>query len=65
LDTKSPEFYAEIGLASGLEVHEQLLTDRAMFCHCPARGHTGPHDGSVLVPGGLPETEGFTLSHWK
>jgi glutamyl-tRNA(Gln) amidotransferase subunit E len=48
LDIKSPEFYAEIGLISGLEVHQQLLTERKMFCHCPARRYTDTHDGEVL-----------------
>ena len=48
MDIKSPEFYAEIGLISGLEVHQQLLTERKMFCHCPARRYTDTHDGEVL-----------------
>jgi glutamyl-tRNA(Gln) amidotransferase subunit E len=45
---RSPEFYAEIGLISGLEVHQQLLTEQKMFCHCPARRYTDTHDGEVL-----------------
>lgn len=40
--------YAEVGLISGLEVHQQLMTDRKMFCHCPAGLYTETHDGSVL-----------------
>jgi glutamyl-tRNA(Gln) amidotransferase subunit E len=48
LDIKPAEFYAEIGLVSGLEVHQQLLTERKMFCHCPARRYTDTHDGEVL-----------------
>jgi len=32
----------------GLEVHQQLLTDKKMFCHCPAGLYTKNHDGSVL-----------------
>jgi glutamyl-tRNA(Gln) amidotransferase subunit E len=40
--------YAEVGLISGLEVHQQLLTDRKMFCHCPAGLYTETHDGSML-----------------
>ena len=28
--------YNSIGFMSGLEVHQQLLTDEKLFCHCPA-----------------------------
>ncbi len=48
MELKSPDFYAEIGLISGLEVHQQLFTERKMFCHCPARRYTDTHDGEVL-----------------
>ena len=48
MDIKSPDFYAEIGLISGLEVHQQLLTERKMFCRCPAGRYTSTHDGEVL-----------------
>lgn len=40
--------YREIGFMCGLEVHQQLLTDRKMFCRCPARRYTDTHDGTVL-----------------
>jgi len=40
--------YAAVGLISGLEVHQQLLTDRKLFCHCPAGRYTTTYDGTVL-----------------
>lgn len=40
--------YAQVGLRVGLEVHQQLLTERKMFCNCPAGRYTRVHDGVVL-----------------
>lgn len=30
------EIYAKLGFKCGLEIHQQLLTDKKLFCHCPA-----------------------------
>ncbi len=35
--------YDRIGFMSGLEVHQQLLTDKKLFCNCPA-GRFHEHD---------------------
>ena len=40
--------YEAAGLMCGLEVHQQLLTERKLFCHCPAGRYTRSHDGTVL-----------------
>ena len=40
--------YEAVGLKVGLEVHQQLLTDRKLFCKCPAGLYTTEHDGTVL-----------------
>jgi glutamyl-tRNA(Gln) amidotransferase subunit E len=40
--------YASVGLISGLEVHQQLLTAHKLFCRCPAGLYTETHDGEVL-----------------
>src|SRR5512137_3127933 len=43
-----PLDYTAVGLISGLEVHQQLLTERKLFCQCPAGRYTRTHDGTVL-----------------
>jgi glutamyl-tRNA(Gln) amidotransferase subunit E len=43
-----PLDYASVGLISGLEVHQQLLTSHKLFCRCPAGLYTETHDGEVL-----------------
>lgn len=40
--------YQAVGLISGLEVHQQLLTREKLFCRCPAGLYTEDHDGEVL-----------------
>jgi len=45
---EQPLNYEEAGLIVGLEVHQQLLTHRKMFCNCPAGRYTDGHDGTIL-----------------
>ena len=39
--------YEALGFISGLEIHQQLLTDRKLFCRCLARYVNGPHDAEI------------------
>jgi glutamyl-tRNA(Gln) amidotransferase subunit E len=40
--------YAEMGLMSGLEVHQQLQTSRKLFCRCPAGRYSNAYDAEIL-----------------
>ncbi len=42
------EGYADLGMISGLEVHQQLLTGRKLFCRCPAGRYSTEHQAEVL-----------------
>ncbi len=44
----SPDDYATLGFLCGLEVHQQLLTERKLFCRCPAGRRTTRVDMEVL-----------------
>jgi len=43
-----PDDYRVLGFLSGLEVHQQLLTRRKLFCRCPAGRYVDHQDGEVL-----------------
>ena len=47
-DQMTPDDYAEIGLKVGLEVHQQLLTQRKLFCRCPAGCYSAEYDAEIL-----------------
>ncbi|MBU0617259.1 MAG: Glu-tRNA(Gln) amidotransferase GatDE subunit E, partial [Planctomycetes bacterium] len=47
-DEMTAEDYANIGLKCGLEVHQQLLTARKLFCRCPAGRYSGEYDAEIL-----------------
>ena len=40
--------YAQIGLKAGLEIHQQLLTEKKLFCRCPAARYTEEYDAEIL-----------------
>ncbi len=40
--------YAEVGFMSGLEIHQQLFTDRKLFCRCPAGHYSDEYHAEIL-----------------
>ena len=44
----TPADYAEVGFKSGLEIHQQLLTSRKLFCRCPAGHYSDAFNAEIL-----------------
>jgi len=42
------EDYARIGFMSGLEIHQQLFTEKKLFCRCPAGMYRTKYDAEIL-----------------
>ncbi|HAW08553.1 MAG TPA: Glu-tRNA(Gln) amidotransferase GatDE subunit E [Bacteroidetes bacterium] len=42
------EDYAKIGFKSGLEVHQQILTEKKLFCRCPAGHYSDKYNAEIL-----------------
>jgi glutamyl-tRNA(Gln) amidotransferase subunit E len=40
--------YHDLGLKVGLEIHQQLLTGKKLFCRCPAGVYSELHDAEIL-----------------
>jgi len=40
--------YAAVGFKSGLEIHQQLLTSKKLFCRCPAGQYSDEYDAEIL-----------------
>jgi glutamyl-tRNA(Gln) amidotransferase subunit E len=40
--------YATVGFKSGLEIHQQLLTSKKLFCRCPAGRYSERYDAEIL-----------------
>lgn len=40
--------YAAVGFKSGLEVHQQVFTQKKLFCRCPAGRYSTQHDAELL-----------------
>ncbi|MBI5326192.1 MAG: Glu-tRNA(Gln) amidotransferase subunit GatE [Ignavibacteriae bacterium] len=44
----TPDDYSRVGFMSGLEVHQQLLTEKKLFCRCPAGLYSNHYDAEIL-----------------
>ena len=44
----TPADYQNLGLKAGLEIHQQLLTDKKLFCRCPACRYSNAYDAEIL-----------------
>ncbi len=44
----TPEDYERVGFKAGLEVHQQLLTEKKLFCRCPAGKYSKHYDAEIL-----------------
>ena len=42
------EDYATVGFKSGLEIHQQLLTEKKLFCRCPAGKYGKEYNAEIL-----------------
>ncbi len=40
--------YQAVGFKSGLEIHQQLFTDKKLFCRCPAGRYSDDYDAEIL-----------------
>jgi glutamyl-tRNA(Gln) amidotransferase subunit E len=48
LEETPPSWYEEVGFTSGIEVHQQLLTRKKLFCRCPAGLYSHEWDAEIL-----------------
>ena len=48
LEEMTAEDYAELGLKAGLEIHQQLATDKKLFCRCPAGLYSDKYHAEIL-----------------
>ena len=44
----TPQDYQNLGLKAGLEIHQQILTEKKLFCRCPAGHYSDIYDAEIL-----------------
>ena len=42
-----PSDYERVGFKSGLEIHQQILTNKKLFCRCPAGKYSESYDAEI------------------
>jgi glutamyl-tRNA(Gln) amidotransferase subunit E len=47
-DEMTEKDYATVGFKSGLEIHQQLLTAKKLFCRCPAGRYSDKYNAEIL-----------------
>ena len=47
-DKMTRQDYRDLGLKAGLEIHQQLLTEKKLFCRCPAGHYCDEYDAEIL-----------------
>ena len=44
----TPDDYIALGLKAGLEIHQQLATEKKLFCRCKAGLYNDKYDAEIL-----------------
>ncbi len=47
-DEMTEEDYAALGLKAGLEIHQQIMTEKKLFCRCPAGRYSKKYHAEIL-----------------
>ena len=57
----SDSAFGKLGFRCGLEVHQQLLTEKKLFCRCPARRYSKSFDADSCC--GKAHAQGKACAH--